>query len=28
MDIETKARLIAVGTVRLEEPRPGERTST
>ncbi|MDD1731881.1 MAG: radical SAM domain-containing protein, partial [Methanosaeta sp. NSM2] len=28
MDLETKARLIAVGTVRLEEPRPGERTST
>ena len=28
MDLETKASLIAVGTVRLEEPRPGERTST
>jgi biotin synthase-related radical SAM superfamily protein len=28
MDLETKSRLIAVGTVRLEERRPGERAST
>ena len=28
MDLETKARLIAVGTVRLEGPHPGERVST
>jgi len=28
MDLESKARLIAVGTVRLEGPHPGERVST
>ncbi|MGV8127010.1 MAG: radical SAM protein [Methanothrix sp.] len=28
MDLETKASLIAVGTVRLEGPHPGEQTST
>ncbi len=28
MDLESKARLIAVGTVQLEEPHPGERAST
>ena len=28
MDLESKARLIAVGTVRLEESHPGERAST
>jgi biotin synthase-related radical SAM superfamily protein len=28
MDLESKARLIAVGTVRLEGPHPGERAST